>query len=43
MEESDSWYDVRSGKVNDKVNQESNTTLAQMEKNRRIKIVFTNK
>ena len=38
-----SWYDVRSGKVNDEVIQESNTTRAQMEKNRRIKIVFTNK
>ena len=38
-----SWYDVRSGKVNDKVIQESNTTRSQMEKNRRIKIVFTNK
>tara|TARA_Y100000590_G_scaffold468376_1_gene650946 strand:- start:972 stop:1688 length:717 start_codon:yes stop_codon:yes gene_type:complete len=37
-----SWYDVRSGKVNDKVIKEKNATRSQMEKNRRIKIVFTN-
>ena len=37
-----SWYDVRSGKVNDQVIKESNTTRNQKEKNRRIKIVFTN-
>ena len=38
-----SWYDVRSGKVNDQVIKEKNSTRSQMEKNRRIKIVFTNK
>ena len=37
-----SWYDVRSGKVNDKIIREQNKTQAQMQKNRRIKIVFTN-
>jgi len=37
-----SWYDVRSGKVNDKIIKEHNKTQAQMQKNRRIKIVFTN-
>ena len=37
-----SWYDVRSGKVNDQVIKEKNSTRSQMEKNRRIKIVFTN-
>ena len=37
-----SWYDVRSGKVNDKIIIEQNKTQAQMQKNRRIKIVFTN-
>ena len=38
-----SWFDVRSGKVNDQVIKEKNSTRSQMEKNRRIKIVFTNK
>ena len=37
-----SWFDVRSGKVNDAVISEQNTTKQQMNKNRRIKIVFTN-
>ena len=37
-----SWFDVRSGKVNDRVIREQNQTLKQMNKNRRIKIVFTN-
>ena len=37
-----SWYDVRSGKVNDKTIQENNSSMTQMQKNRRIKIVFTN-
>jgi chemotaxis protein MotB len=37
-----SWYDVRSGKVNDKIIREQNKTQSQMQKNRRIKIVFTN-
>jgi len=37
-----SWYDVRSGKVNDKIIREQNATKSQMQKNRRIKIVFTN-
>jgi len=37
-----SWYDVRSGKVNDGIIREQNATQSQMEKNRRIKIVFTN-
>jgi chemotaxis protein MotB len=36
------WFDVRSGKVNDKVIKEQNQTQEQMNKNRRIKIVFTN-
>jgi len=33
---------VRSGKVNDQVIKEQNKTQKQMNKNRRIKIVFTN-
>jgi len=37
-----SWFDVRSGKVNDSVINEQNKTKQQMNKNRRIKIVFTN-
>ena len=37
-----SWFDVRSGKVNDSVISEQNKTKQQMNKNRRIKIVFTN-
>ena len=37
-----SWYDERSGKVNDKIIREQNATKSQMQKNRRIKIVFTN-
>ena len=37
-----SWFDVRSGKVNDQVIKEQNKTQEQMNKNRRIKIVFTN-
>ena len=37
-----SWFDVRSGKVNDSVIGEQNKTKQQMNKNRRIKIVFTN-
>jgi chemotaxis protein MotB len=37
-----SWYDVRSGKITDKVVQEYNLTEQQKRKNRRIKIVFTN-
>jgi len=37
-----SWFDVRSGKVNDQVINEQNKTQQQMNKNRRIKIVFTN-
>jgi len=37
-----SWYDVRSGQVNDKIIRDQNATKSQMEKNRRIKIVFTN-
>mgnify|MGYP001440364665 FL=1 len=37
-----SWFDVRSGKVNDQVIKEQNKTQKQMNKNRRIKIVFTN-
>ena len=36
------WFDVRSGKVNDQVIKEQNQTQQQMNKNRRIKIVFTN-
>ena len=36
------WYDVRSGQVNNKTIAENNATKAQMQKNRRIKIVFTN-
>ena len=36
------WFDVRSGKVNDQVIKEQNKTQKQMNKNRRIKIVFTN-
>ena len=36
------WYDVRSGEVNDSIIKEQNRTQAQMQKNRRIKIVFTN-
>ena len=36
-----SWFDVRSGKVNDQVIKEQNKTQKQMNKNRRIKIVFT--
>ena len=37
-----SWFDVRSGKVNSQVISEYNQTQQQMNKNRRIKIVFTN-
>ena len=37
-----SWFDVRSGKVNDAIISEQNKTKQQMNKNRRIKIVFTN-
>tara|TARA_B100000029_G_scaffold508325_1_gene594920 strand:- start:478 stop:1191 length:714 start_codon:yes stop_codon:yes gene_type:complete len=37
-----SWFDVRSGKVNDDVIRSQNKTQQQMNKNRRIKIVFTN-
>ena len=36
-----SWYDVRSGQVNDAVILENNKTEAQKESNRRIKIVFS--
>ena len=36
-----SWYDVRSGKVNNTVIQENNKTLDQKKLNRRIKIVFS--
>ena len=36
------WFDVRSGKVNDEVIGLNNQTIQQMNKNRRIKIVFTN-
>mgnify|MGYP001394197436 CR=1 FL=1 len=36
-----SWYDVRSGKVNDSVIAENNKTLEQKKSNRRIKIVFS--
>ena len=42
MEESDSWYDVRSGKVTDAIIAENNRTIDQKKSNRRIKIVFTN-
>ena len=37
-----SWFDIRSGKVNDTIIQENNTTIEQKKSNRRIKIVFTN-
>ena len=37
-----SWYDVRSGKVDDRIIAESNSTASQKQQNRRIKIVFTN-
>ena len=37
-----SWFDVRSGKVNNQSIAQSNSTRSQMQKNRRIKIVFTN-
>lgn len=37
-----SWFDVRSGKVNDDIIRSQNKTQQQMNKNRRIKIVFTN-
>jgi chemotaxis protein MotB len=36
-----SWYDVRSGKVNNTVIKENNTTDEQKKLNRRIKIVFS--
>ncbi len=36
------WLDVRSGKVNNKIIAENNATKKQMQKNRRIKVVFTN-
>ena len=36
------WFDVRSGKVNNQIIAEHNSNVAQMNKNRRIKIVFTN-
>ena len=36
-----SWYDVRSGKVNDSVIMENNKTETQKKLNRRIKIVFS--
>ena len=36
------WFEVRSGEVNDVVIAENNKTKQQMDKNRRIKIVFTN-
>ena len=36
-----SWYDVRSGKVNNSVIAENNKTLEQKKSNRRIKIVFS--
>ena len=36
-----SWYDVRSGQVNDAVIMENNNTEAQKKLNRRIKIVFS--
>ena len=36
-----SWYDVRSGKVNNKIIAENNKTLEQKKSNRRIKIVFS--
>ena len=36
-----SWYEVRSGKVNNLVIQENNKTLEQRKLNRRIKIVFS--
>ena len=37
-----SWYDIRSGKVNNNVIAENNKTLEQKKSNRRIKIVFSN-
>ena len=37
-----SWFDVRSGNVNDRTIATSNSTREQKQKNRRIKIVFTN-
>ena len=37
-----SWYDVRSGTVNDQIIIEQNSTETQRQKNRRIKIIFTN-
>ena len=37
-----SWFDVRSGQVNDQIIASSNSTRSQKQKNRRIKIVFTN-
>ena len=36
-----SWYDVRSGQVNDSVIMENNKTDEQKKLNRRIKIVFS--
>ena len=36
-----SWFDVRSGKVNDSIIAENNKTIAQKKANRRIKIVFS--
>ena len=36
------WFDVRSGKVNNSIISENNKTESQMSSNRRIKIVFTN-
>jgi len=37
-----SWFDVRSGKITDQTIAEYNTSEQQKQKNRRIKIVFTN-
>lgn len=37
-----SWFDVRSGKITDKTIEEYNLSEQQKQKNRRIKIVFTN-
>ena len=36
------WFDVRSGKVNNEIIASNNATKQQKDKNRRIKIVFTN-
>tara|TARA_Y100000996_G_scaffold334400_1_gene270803 strand:- start:43 stop:756 length:714 start_codon:yes stop_codon:yes gene_type:complete len=36
-----SWFDIRSGKVNDSVIAENNQTIEQKKANRRIKIVFS--